>query len=139
MILDESCKDALGQMKVTKVDDTSITLDGHVIIKLDEQNIEHILSLYKKKEYPQYVVPVMYNGNAYDITFVPDAPEWDRIMLCEYLDSPPEYFLITFDEPKNKIVIYETADVFGNEKDGYSANLTGHIVHETEVYTEDEL
>lgn len=137
MILDDSCKEALGQMKVTKVEDTMIVLDGHITIRIDEATIEHIMALYKKKEYPEYVIPIMYKGKPYDVTFKPESAEWDTAVLCEPIDAPAEYFYVMFNETLNTIYVYETAEVSGNEKDGYTVSLTGVLLHKTSVY-EDE-
>lgn len=142
MILDESCKETLGQMRVTKVEDTSITLDGHVVIQLNDNTIEHIMSLYKKKEYPDYVIPITYKNKAYDVVFKPDASEWDGVVLCDAVGAPSympsEYFFVIFNEHKNTISVYETGEVTGNDNDGYSASLTGYVIHETSVYDEEE-
>jgi hypothetical protein len=132
MILDDSCKDALGQMKVTKVDDTSITLDGHVVIHLSDNDMESILSMYKKKEYPEYVVPIMYRDKPYDIKFTPKESDDGIIVICD-----DEYFFVAFNDEKNYIMVYETNDVSGNEKDGYSCSLTGYVIHQTTVYDEE--
>lgn len=133
MILDDSCKEALGQMKVTKVDDTAITLDGHVVIHLSEQDIEAVMAQYKKKEYPEYVIPVFYKNKGYDIKFKPEESNDSLIVPCE-----DEYFVVAFNEDGNYIIVYETTDVSGNDKDGYKCSLTGVVIHQTTVYDEEK-